>query len=64
MVKKLHQKTKRYLPRAKRKPRGDRLKSFKSEEAAKKWAESNGIKDYSVKRLQFGLSKKCVVIEK
>lgn len=35
-----------------------RAKTFKSEEAAKKWAESNKVAKYKIVKLNMGLSKK------
>ena len=45
--------------------RSPRLKSFKSEESAKKWAEARGIQKYNLKDLRRpgAKDKKIVVIE-
>jgi hypothetical protein len=64
MPKKIQQRKVRYMPRKRRKPRAERPKSFASEQAAQKWAEENGVKDYEIKRLRLGLSKKCKIVEK
>jgi hypothetical protein len=64
MVKVIPKRRKRYLPRSRRKPRSERSKTFLTETAAKKWAEDNGIKNYEIKRLNFGLSKKVQIVEK
>ncbi|MFC1728538.1 hypothetical protein ACFLZ7_03680 [Nanoarchaeota archaeon] len=42
--------------------RSVRPKSFKTEESAKKWAESQKISKYTVKQLKSGLSKKFNVV--
>ena len=64
MTTKIPQRKKRYMPRKRRKPRLLRDKTFQSEEAAKKHAEAEGIKDYTIVRLKFGLSKKCKIVKK
>jgi hypothetical protein len=58
------QRRQRYMPRKRRKPRMLRDKTFRSEDAAKIYAEENGIKNYELKRLALGLSKKVKIIEK
>ncbi len=42
--------------------RKSRPKSFKTEEAARKWAESNKIKKYVLKDLKTGDKKKIIVV--
>lgn len=53
--------------RTKRKPRDGRErlkrpKTFKTEEAAKKWAEANGVKAYSLENLKEGKKEKKIRI--
>lgn len=52
--------------KAKTRRKRNRPKSFKTEEAAKKWAESNKISDYSLKNLKSpeNKAKKIIVIKK
>lgn len=52
--------------KAKTRRKRSRPKSFKSEEAAKKWAEANKITNYTLKNLKSPESKtkKIVVIKK
>lgn len=64
MPKPIPQRKRRYLPRKRRKPRSERPKTFLSEELAKKWAEQNSIKNYEIKRLNWGLSKKVKIVQK
>jgi len=49
-----------------RRNRSKRAKSFKTEEAANKWAESRGVKEYTVKNLRPVGAKdnKFIVVEK
>ena len=53
-------------PRGPNRNRSTRPKSFKSEENAKKWAESQGIKSYDLKNLrpEYASDKKIIVIKK
>ncbi len=44
--------------------RKPRPKTFKSEEAANKYAESKGIKSFELVRLRHGLSSKVKIVEK
>ncbi len=44
--------------------RAKRPRTFKTEENAKKWADSQGIKKYDVVRLSDGLSKKLKIVPK
>ena len=59
---KVHNRQKRYLGMTKRvggfKKKFPKTKSFKSSEAAKKWAEENKIKNYEIIKPRLGLSKK------
>ena len=41
-----------------------RPKTFKTEELAKKYAETNGMKDFDVVQLRDGLSSKFKVVQK
>ena len=41
-----------------------RPRTFKSEDKAKKWAESQGIKSFDIVRLKSGLSKKLKIVPK
>jgi len=52
--------------KAKVRGKRSRPKSFKTEEAAKKWAEANKIKDYTLKNLKSSESKtkKIIVVRK
>ena len=61
MVKKTHQRGIRYAPRAKRKPRQSRVRSFATEKAAMEYADKKGLKDYTIKQLRLGLSKKFTI---
>ena len=70
---KIHTKAKRKLshsthlgsPRPEHRNRKSRPKTFKSEENAKKWAESQGIKEYELKNLRVGtVDKKIRVVIK
>ena len=58
--------SKRLRIRTKRRTRArkPRSKSFKTEDAAKKWADANKIKDYKLKNLKSSASgtKKIVVV--
>ena len=44
--------------------RKKRPKTFKSEEAAKKWAESQGINNYELKNLRFTNKDKKIRVKK
>lgn len=44
--------------------RKPRPKTFKSAEAAKKWAEANKISKYDIVQLKVGLSKKFKIVAK
>ena len=50
--------------KAKNKGSRSRPKSFKTEDAAKKWAEANKITNYELKHLKSPQSKKIIVIKK
>ena len=69
MVKKIHTREKRKLKQGTHKAgkivkRKKRAKTFKSEESAKKWAESEGLKDYKLVniRSEFSKDKKIKVV--
>ena len=49
--------SKRYNPETSR-CRKKRAKTFKTEEAAKKWAEENGMKDYKVVQMTYATQPK------
>lgn len=44
--------------------RAKRPRTFSSEDKAKKWAESQGIKNFNIVRLNSGLSKKLKIVKK
>ncbi len=44
--------------------RAKRPRTFKTEAAAKQWAEAQGIKKYEIVRLGLGLSRKLKVVPK
>lgn len=44
--------------------RKSRPKTFKTEESAKTWAESQGMKSFDLVRLTYGISKKIKVVAK
>jgi len=70
---KIHSRTKRSLgggttlrcTRPANRDRAKRARSFKSEETAKKWAETQGIKDYTLKniRAEYASDKKIIVVK-
>lgn len=61
---KLHKRKLRYLSIAPR-LRKLRPKSFKSEDSAKKWAESRGMKDFALKNLRRpGANDKKIIVVK
>ena len=62
MAKKTHTKRWRYVPKGKERNRSPRLKTFLTEIAAKKHAESLGLKNFKVQRMNFGLGKKFKII--
>lgn len=62
MVGKLHKRKERYLARGRERNRSCRFKTFASEEAAKKYAEGLGLKDFKIRRTRCGLGKKFKVI--
>ena len=65
MVRKIHGRRKRYMPKGKERGRKPRFKTFFTEEGAKKHAESLGLKKYRVYRSNYGLGKKFkIVLEK
>lgn len=59
---KVHNRQKRYLGITKRiggiKKKFAKTKSFKSSEAAKKWAEAQKLKNYEIVKPRLGISKK------
>lgn len=63
MVKKIHTRRRRYLAVGPERNRKKRLKTFVSEDAAKKYAESLGLKKFKVIRTNFGLGRKFKVVE-
>ncbi len=62
MAGKIHTRKKRYLPVGNERNRKSRMKTFASEEAAKKYAESLGLKKYIVCRGNYGLSRKFKIV--
>ncbi|HLC58313.1 MAG TPA: hypothetical protein VJI68_00470 [Candidatus Nanoarchaeia archaeon] len=62
MVRKMHTRRLRYIPKGNERNRTSRLKTFLTEAAAKKHAEELGIKKFTVIRSKFGLSKKFKII--
>lgn len=66
---KTHTRTKRRLGlahnlRHKKRIKKNRPKTFKTEESAKKYAESKGLKEYDLVNLKLGDKKKLKVVEK
>ena len=62
----VHTRVQRWDPKLAKRTRIKRPKSFKTEEAAKKWAEDKGIKGYELKdiRAPGASDKKIIVVEK
>ncbi|HZX12081.1 MAG TPA: hypothetical protein VFE88_01355 [Candidatus Nanoarchaeia archaeon] len=52
MAKKVFKKVRRYRPVRKGRHRKPRPKSFKSEDAVRRWAEARGMKKYTLKNLK------------
>ncbi len=63
MPKRIHTRRRRYIPVGNERNRKKRMKTFSSEDAAKKYAESLGLKNFKVVRLNFGLSKKFKIVK-
>ncbi|MGE0792802.1 MAG: hypothetical protein AB7V77_01320 [Candidatus Woesearchaeota archaeon] len=49
---KLAPRAKKYVSKLRGRVRANRAKTFKTEEAAKKWAEEQGFKDYKLENLK------------
>jgi len=65
MVKRIHGRRERYIPRGNERNRKSRLKTFKTENAAKSYAESLKLKKFKVVKTNYGLGRKFkIVIEK
>jgi len=65
MVKKIHTRRLRYIPKGKERNRAGRFKTFLTEEAAKNHAEALGLKNYKIHKTSFGLGKKFkITLEK
>ncbi len=62
MVKALHGRRLRYIPRGNERNRKGRLKTFNTEEAAKKYALSLGLKKFEIVRTNYGLGRKYKVV--
>ncbi len=62
MAKKIHTKRLRYIPRGNERNRAPRLKTFLTEDAAKKYAESLKLKNYKVQKTNFGLGRKFKIV--
>lgn len=62
MVGKIHTRRWRYIPKGSERNRSGRFKTFESEDAAKKYAASIGLKAFKVQRTNFGLGKKFKII--
>ncbi len=62
MATKLHTRRARYIPKGKERGRAQRMKTFLTEEAAKKYATSLGLKGFKVQRTNYGLGKKFKII--
>ncbi len=58
MAGKIHTRRWRYIPKGPERNRKPRLKTFKTEEEAKKYAESLKLKNYRIAKANYGLSKK------
>lgn len=62
MTKKIHGRRRRYIPRGKERNRSKRLKTFSTEDAAKKYAQAIGLKNFRVAKTNFGLGRKFKII--
>jgi len=65
MVKKIHGRRLRYIPKGNERNRKNRMKTFENEEQANKYANSLGLKKFKVVKTNYGLGRKFkIVIEK
>jgi len=64
MAHKIHGRKRRYLARGSERNRKVRPKTFKSEQLAKTYAEKQGIKEYLIERMNYGLSNKFRIVKK
>ena len=66
MARKVANRAERYRPLRKGRHRISRPKSFKTEESAKLWAESKGIKEFTLRNLRSpeAREKKLIVVKK
>lgn len=64
MAHKIHGRKRRYLARGPERNRKKRPKTFKSEQLAKAYAQSQGIKEYLIEKMNYGLSKKFRIVKK
>lgn len=62
MVKKIHTRRLRYMPKGKERNRMSRMKTFLTEAAAKKHAESKGLKNFKIVKMNYGLGKKFKIV--
>ncbi len=63
MAKRVHTRRRRYMPVGNERNRKKRLKTFTSEEAAKKYAEGLKLKKFKILKVNFGLSRKFKIME-
>lgn len=63
MAKKIHTRRWRYRPKGPERNRKHRLKTFSSDVAANKYAESIGLKKFKVIRTNYGLGKKFKIVK-
>ena len=62
MTKKIHGRRLRYIPQGKERGRKPRFKTFDTEVAAKKHAETKGLKKYRIYRSNYGIGKKFKIV--
>ena len=62
MVKRIHGRRRRYIPRGNERNRKSRLKTFLKEEDAKRYAGSLKLKKFKIVRTNYGLGRKFKIV--